>query len=320
MAGSLVFTTDGRDAIAEHMASHISKFRLGEGGFVKSALVTETIDASCTGSENTYSYTVTGGDFGIVGVDTAGGTFTVTGDQVQYIVVGAQIKVEGSTGNDGLYTVVSASLPVSDTLITVSETIPDATVDGNLYVDRLPICKGPVIGQYSHPAAIVEYDGISVIQKIEDTTGTGSFTQTSGGTAGTAEVNYKSGNISVEFENDTGVGNTVVFEYKYANVSLSPLTTKTQLDSQGDTTLFTFEKDLESSDISLRGPGWATARIAVNLTAPEGIDDGDSFGGTPYYFEGGIFDEDDVLLVYFTFDKERKTGASIIAHTIDMIV
>lgn len=59
-------------------------------------------------------------------------TFTVTGGITSHLQEGNTINVTGSTGNDGLYTVVSVALNVSDTDIVVEETIPDPTNDGTV--------------------------------------------------------------------------------------------------------------------------------------------------------------------------------------------
>ena len=162
---------------------------------------------------------------------------------------------------------------------------------------------------------VVEYDGVIPVQTLEDTTGIGEL---SGDGIGT--VNYKYGTLDVTFDANVGAGHRIVVEYKYANVPLAPSAAKTQLDSQGDSTLFTFEKEFTVSDFTFRGTGFGTERVRCYMDETEGIDDGDSYGGTPYYFEGGIFDEDDVMLCYFTFDKERKRGSTTITHAVDFIV
>lgn len=321
MAGQNIFTTVGRDAIAEHLKCGMAKFRLGEGGFVKSALVTEVIDASSTGLQKIYTYTVTGGTFSIIGVSQGAKTFTVLGDKVSLLATGARIRVVDSTANNGLYTVVSATLNVSDTDVVVEEVIPDATVDGDLFIDRLPICKGPAESALHHVTAVIEYNGVTPVQKLEDTTGTGVLTQTLGGTLGAGLLNYKTGVLLATFEDYPTVGNQIVVEYKYANVPKTPVGSKIELESEGDSLLFTVEKALVDGNFQLRGPGYGTLRVTLQLTQSEGLDDGQAeAGGTPFYFEGGIYDSDDVLLIYFTFDKEKKLGSTTITHTVDLVV
>ena len=69
----------------------------------------------------------------ITGVVTGTKTFTVAGDQTLELVAGTKLMVDGSTGNDGNYTVVSSTFDTDHTDIVTSEAIPDATVDGTLY-------------------------------------------------------------------------------------------------------------------------------------------------------------------------------------------
>jgi hypothetical protein len=70
---------------------------------------------------------------GIDAVDQGDDTFTVNGaDYTDSLVANTIIAVDGSTGNDGIYHVVSSALDGSDTVITVAEEIPDATADGNV--------------------------------------------------------------------------------------------------------------------------------------------------------------------------------------------
>lgn len=75
-----------------------------------------------------------GGPFNITAVNTTSETFTVTGDH-SGLGAGDKILVEGSTGNDGYWTVVSTS-GTGPTDITVSENVTDATGDGTVdYAD-----------------------------------------------------------------------------------------------------------------------------------------------------------------------------------------
>ena len=71
----------------------------------------------------------------IGGVDTGAETFTLSGvDATSYFPNGAIFLVDGSTGNDAEWTVSSSSYAASDTVITVTGNITDATVDGTIYV------------------------------------------------------------------------------------------------------------------------------------------------------------------------------------------
>lgn len=77
--------------------------------------------------------TPTTGSFAITGVSPASRTFTVAGDQTGSFPSGSDFTVSGSTGNNGSYTIVSASY-TSATTITVADTIPDSTADGTIRV------------------------------------------------------------------------------------------------------------------------------------------------------------------------------------------
>ena len=74
--------------------------------------------------------------YAITAVSTgAGGTFTIAGIHAAEFVAGYEFQVAGSTGNDGYWTVASATDGgVGPTVITVTatQTIPDGTADGNI--------------------------------------------------------------------------------------------------------------------------------------------------------------------------------------------
>jgi len=317
MASSII-TDSGRDRIVQTLAGlvsgQITKFKLGEGGYVRSIEISEVFVASASGTENSYTFAIAGGSFVITGVDLPTKTFFVDDDQTTYFNVGAKIVVEESSGNDGVYTVSSISYSAPYTEIVVLETIPYDSISGVLRVDRLPICKGPSDDAYHYPMRIIEMNGATPIQILTDTTGEGDLTGD-----GTGTVNYKAGAIAVTFTSNVAAGNTVVGYWKYANEPIDPVPTKTQLDAEGDDTLFFFEKVLTSDKFEFQGSGSAKVKVTVNLDLAESISDGTTWGGTPYFFEGGLYDEDDTLLCYFTFDKERKSGSSTLEHVISIL-
>jgi len=77
-------------------------------------------------SGNSYSITgVTSGDEG---------SFVVSGDVTAECTAGEPLRVTGSTGNDGVYTILSASYDSTndETTITVEGNVPDGTADGTL--------------------------------------------------------------------------------------------------------------------------------------------------------------------------------------------
>lgn len=69
----------------------------------------------------------------ITAVSTGSKTFTIAGNYTDRLTTGAVFFVDGSTANNGKYTVVSAVYGTS-TVITVSETIASSTADGNVLI------------------------------------------------------------------------------------------------------------------------------------------------------------------------------------------
>ncbi len=80
----------------------------------------------------TWRIKVASSSLAITVVNTGTKTFTVAGDKTALILAAATIRVAGSTGNDGLYTVVSSTFSVDHTDIVVTQAIPDATADGTI--------------------------------------------------------------------------------------------------------------------------------------------------------------------------------------------
>ena len=78
-------------------------------------------------------------------VDQGTKTITVFGDQEDTVGGYATLQWISSTGNDGVYSIVSAVYADPSTSIVVSEAIPDATADGSLYVfDAIRVRVFPV--------------------------------------------------------------------------------------------------------------------------------------------------------------------------------
>lgn len=329
MSGGVIFPTVGRDAIVQMIMDDISYFKFGEGGFVLSGETTEEITASAAGGQATYTYTISGGDFSISDVNLGSNYFEFVGEYAEYFPVGARIYVEGSIANDGYYTVASAAEPAfsGNTQVTVEETIPDATPDGLLYVSHLPLATGPAIDATHWPMVVEEVTpGDAQVQVLTDTVGDGTLTGNGSGT-----IDYKNGDLAVTFTANVTAGNIVRVRFKYRDVRKDAAgglayTDLESVDSpiagDGLHELYTFTK-LFSADVEtyveFRGTGYATIRCHLKLQSSEGFDDGRglTYGGTPFYFEGGVFDDEDVMLAYFTFDKQRKTGAIVIEHTVD---
>ncbi len=104
---------------------------------------------------------IEGTGYAVTGVSTGSKTFTVATDHTAIFPAGQKFQVWGSTGNNGTYTVVSAVFGTS-TVITVSETVPNATVDGTLgfgwnQQEAYNDCAGPISGLASVAGVLVVF-------------------------------------------------------------------------------------------------------------------------------------------------------------------
>ena len=90
---------------------------------------------------------------------TANKTFGVDADLTGLLSPGDTIRVSGSTGNDGVYTVYSVSYSDPTTTIEVVEAVPDATADGDVHpadmtLDNTSIASGQQVNitSWTHQA------------------------------------------------------------------------------------------------------------------------------------------------------------------------
>lgn len=77
----------------------------------------------------------------------------------------------------------------------------------------------------------------------------------------------------------------------------------TDIEADG-ISLFRFDKNLVPADITFIAP--STIEFRCKLEPSEANDNGT--GGSPRFFELGLFDDDDNLLVYSTFDEQTKVA------------
>lgn len=117
---------------------------------------------------STYTIQITKAIAGVT--SGAGGSFEISGDRVDDILAVGTFTVSGSTGNDGTYTVVSASFNGTETIIVVAN-VPDATVDGDLsYV--LPSIETEFSYNFCAPTICIEQESscnFSVLQSKDVT-------------------------------------------------------------------------------------------------------------------------------------------------------
>lgn len=91
----------------------------------------------------------------ITAVSTGDKKFTIAGDFTSEIDADKEIRIANSTGNDGIYTVVSATLSGGNTEVVVTETVSDGTADGVLQVLTKYEIKGVrTKGRYQEARAI----------------------------------------------------------------------------------------------------------------------------------------------------------------------
>ena len=77
----------------------------------------------------------------------------------------------------------------------------------------------------------------------------------------------------------------------------------TDIEADG-VTLFRFEKSLIPADITFIAP--STIEFRCKIEPSEANDNGS--GASPKFFELGLYDDDDNLLVYSTFDEQTKVA------------
>jgi len=99
----------------------------------------------------------------ITAVSQANDTFTVAGNQAAEYTAGKRIRVTGSTGNDGHYTVAKAGAVFGDpdTQIEVDEEIPNAVADGQLHLGSLGLNNASIVTGQTVAISSLTYTAIS---------------------------------------------------------------------------------------------------------------------------------------------------------------
>lgn len=77
---------------------------------------------------------------------------------------------------------------------------------------------------------------------------------------------------------------------------------------------FTFRKAILAAEVVWIAPN--VARITASVLAGEANDDG--LGNPPDFFELGLFDANDVMVVYMTMPLETKVPGVVLGHIIDI--
>jgi hypothetical protein len=323
-------TIVGRDEQGKHSGGladdkgHAKYFKLGEGGWALSESFVETI---ATG-DGTVSYagalSKTPACMNNVSVTAGGQTVSDDGD--------------GNFTGDGTGTInyKTGAVSITFTSIVTLGTDIDATYK---YRGRLSAIQTQIgtddgvvgvgnTGPYGlklrktkvaeSSASIIDNNGQSVTDD-----GAGNLTGD-----GTGTIDYDTGDVQVTFTAAVPELNSIDVSYQYDQAGKAPSEGYTDLESVGNSDLYTFQKDFvtvlegetpDSSTAYIQHRGAQSAktlhRVFVDLS--EAIDDGN--GETPAFFEGGLFSENDVLLAYFTFSVAKKTGSARIAFDIDLV-
>jgi len=314
----------GRDEFVQSIANivtggQVSYFKLGEGGWVPSSEVTDASAAIGTGVS-----TVTGT---LDPVPVVHGSVTIT--QAGLLLSGTDEPNSPYDGSGKLFAPLGNQVGIinyktgawlADWDVGIPGGIPVASVHrargrrGSRSADL--DTSGGSVGPFAKTVGCAPIVPGSVVVTDNDTQfmyddGAGGFT---GGAAGT--INYVTGAISVTFSNPTPVGFATRATWEIDEGGpVSELFT--DLVSANDDTLYTFQKDLDPSvDMAFQGAGTGTVRITVAVDTGEANDDG--FGESPYFFEGGLFTENDVMVCYFTFPKKLKDNSVSISRDIDL--
>lgn len=305
-----VLTDDGADEVVRRAANLVtgdlfSYFKLGEGGFNLSDLVTETNKVTGDGSKN-YEFTVDKLPVGRNTFEVTDGTQVVTDDGSGNLTGDGSGTINYKTGevsvdfdsNVGSGAGISPSYKYhgvfSEEKTKVIATSPSGGAKGIFFgiIDKLPIAE----------ATLSIDDGQDTPQVVTDD-GSGNLTGDGSGT-----VDYENGEIRVIFSSDVPEGNEITATYKYDGAPKEPVSTYSDLESESDPNLYTFTKSFGvDSKTTVTNLGNGKVLCKVHLDLWEALDDGE--GNPPYFFEGGLFSENDVLVGYFTFSKMKKEGS-----------
>lgn len=91
-----------------------------------------------------------------------------------------------------------------------------------------------------------------------------------------------------------------------------PALTDVEAQGVGINSLYVFQKALAGGDVTAVA-GQLT--IVCNIGAAEAPGPG-GLGGNPIFYELGVFDEDDTMICYLTFDAEEKVPGIPLQHTV----
>lgn len=91
-----------------------------------------------------------------------------------------------------------------------------------------------------------------------------------------------------------------------------PDPTKTNIEADGSAGNYYFQKSLQATDFTFLPD--STMQIRCRLEPGEANDDGT--GNAPRFFEVGVFDQNNNLLVYATFAEQTKAANKILSNSV----
>lgn len=89
----------------------------------------------------------------------------------------------------------------------------------------------------------------------------------------------------------------------------------TDIVAASDPSLFEYKKFFITTDFAFIAP--STMQVRCRLVESEANDNG--FGESPEFYELGIFDDSDRLLIYCTFSAQTKSSSKILNNLVQVI-
>lgn len=182
-----------------------ARLTFADGGSYEGTALIETLEESHEDGTSTFSTTLqfdgsltrTDGDRAtITGADDTADNFTVDTDLTSDLSAGDTFRVEGSTGNDGTYTVETITSSQIDTV----ESVPDGTADGEVVANFTDKGLDALLEAFfgSPPSSVS-----LLIERVDDSGSALSGAQKKSGTAWPTDIT-----VDVPFDSDITVDGT----------------------------------------------------------------------------------------------------------------
>ncbi len=299
-----VNTNDGKDEEVKFFTGlsslgKISYFKLGEGGYELSTLITDTIDVGDGGKS--YSGTVTTLPIAINNLTVTDGSQVLTDNGLGVLSGDGSGTVNYKTG--AISVVFNSDVSIGTDI--EAQYKARGAVSG-FKTETIGTSLGTKVTYYGCVLAIpVVPSTVTVAGGSQSVTDDGSGGLTGDGVG---SIDYASGEVQVYFDDAVDYGVPVTITYKYNFAPKAPNPALSDLESASTSGLYTFQRSFLDGEIVFQGETEGKIICSIHLDEYEGIDDGT--GNTPVFFEGGIFSESDVMLFYFTFNALWNDGST----------